>query len=189
MDELEKFLKELGVDEPTIKKFKKTQEKYKEYISDIRHFNADVIHTPTVPPIYDKQAIEQRQRITRESAAEIISTLEEKQRAEVDAYEHYKVTSTFINNLNETDKILKTLGQDIRLPSDWIEQILELLENAEKDDAEYFAYSINNSAEELINTFAHYVTMDEDELKSVMEYVNALNTAVEDFIQTIQMYI
>lgn len=188
MDELEKFLKELGVDEPTIKKFKKTQEKYKEYFSDIRKFNASVIHTPTAPPIYDKNTIEQRQRITRESAKEIISNLEEKQRNEVEAYEQYKVTSTFINNLNETDKILKTLGQDIRLPNDWLEQILELLENAEKEDAEYFAYTINRHADELITTYYKYNSAFDD-LQHFMEFENALSSAVEYFIETIQMYI
>lgn len=189
MDELEKFLKELGVDETTIKRFKKTQSKYKEYVSDIRHFNSEVINTPTVPPIYGKEQIEQREKITGEKPSDIISELELKQREEIETYERYKVSSTFLNNLKETDKYLKILGADISLPIEWIEDILELLENAEKDDAEYFAYTINNKAEEFISTWAKYSSMSEEELKDCMNYENALHTVVDEFIETIQIYI
>lgn len=189
MDELEKFLKELGVDETTIKRFNKTQSKYKEYISDIRHFNSEVIHTPTVPPIYGKEQIKQREKITGEKPTDIITELELKQREEIETYERYKVSSTFLNNLKETDKYLKILGVDISLPTEWIEDILELLENAEKDDAEYFAYTINNKAEEFISTWAKYSSMSEEELKDCMNYENALHTVVDEFIETIQIYI
>lgn len=184
------ILKELGLDNEHIELLKRTQTRYKNYVSKIERINGDLFESETAPVIYNYKNIYERVMQTGETPNEVIRTVTRTQEQEIDTYDKYNISYEYLNMLNVTKSYYETISAKsfLRYPALEAFDPVELLINMQDKRATEAEYNVLKTyCTEFIQLFEEYSyqTGRDDNY----EQFPRLLQAVENLNEIISLYI